>query len=64
MQLCHSVTKYSVKMSHIYIYVYAYDKGGNRETEKIYAFTTGDTLGNTGDGSLIEYCVKMRRWRF
>ena len=42
-------------MSHMYIYVYAYDKGGNRETEKIYAFTTGDTLGEVLETKTLQY---------
>ena len=46
---------YSVIMSHGYIYVYAYDKGGNRETEKIYAFTTGDTLGEVLETKTSQY---------
>ena len=45
----------SVIMSHMYIYVYAYDKGGNRETEKIYAFTTGDTLGEVLETKTLQY---------
>ena len=36
-------------------YVYAYDKGGNRETEKIYAFTTGDTLGEVLETKTSQY---------
>ncbi|MDE6019825.1 MAG: hypothetical protein K2H01_02345, partial [Ruminococcus sp.] len=36
-------------------YVYAYDKGGNRESEKTYSFTTGDTLGEVLETKISEY---------
>ena len=36
-------------------YTYKYDKGGNRVSEKVYAYTLSDTLGDMQDETTSEY---------